>query len=92
MTFSCTDCSRCGKCYDKNSTCPSCGGAINLLDDFCHACLEPITEEMRDRAKQAYLDEKKVERDRIIALASAAKERRLKEGRQGEVVYPWDAS
>ena len=47
MTFACTDCSRCGKCYDKHGTCAACGGAINLLDDACPACGEPITDDMR---------------------------------------------
>ena len=47
MTFACTDCSRCGKCYDKHGVCAACGGAINLLDDACPACGEPITDAMR---------------------------------------------
>ena len=46
MTFACTDCSRCGKCYDKHSTCPQCAGPINLLEDACPNCGEPITDAM----------------------------------------------
>ena len=30
MTFACTDCSRCGKCYDKHGTCAACGGSLEL--------------------------------------------------------------
>ncbi|WP_172136116.1 hypothetical protein [Adlercreutzia sp. ZJ473] len=89
MTFSCTDCSRCGKCYDKRSTCAACGGDINLLDDACPNCGEPITDVMRSRAKQAYLAKKKVEHEQIIALAAAAKKRR-EANQTPRPVYPWE--
>lgn len=89
MTFACTDCSRCGKCYDKHAACPACGGSINLLEDACPACGEPITDDMRARAKQAYLDKKKIEHDRVLALAAEAKKRRESQQRP-EPVYPWD--
>ena len=86
-TIACTDCSRCGKCYDKHGVCAACGGAVNLLDDACPACGEPITDAMRDRAKQAYLDKKKAEHARILELAAAAKARREE---RPVPVYPWD--
>ena len=87
MTFACTDCSRCGKCYDKHGVCAACGGAINLLDDACPACGEPITDAMRERAKQAYLEQKKAEHARILELEAAAKARREE---RPAPVYPWD--
>ena len=73
MTFACTDCSRCGKCYDKHGVCAACG--------------EPITDAMRERAKQAYLEQKKAEHARILELAAAAKARREE---RPAPVYPWD--
>ena len=48
---------------------------------------EPITDAMRDRAKQAYLDKKKAEHARILELAAAAKARREE---RPVPVYPWD--
>ena len=51
------------------------------------ACGEPITDAMRDRAKQAYLDKKKAEHARILELAAAAKARREE---RPVPVYPWD--
>ena len=57
------------------------------LDDACPACGEPITDDMRARAKQAYLDKKKVEHDRILELAAAAKARRVE---RPAPVFPWD--
>lgn len=92
MTFSCTDCSRCGKCYDKKSKCASCGGDINLLDDLCPSCKEPITDEMRSHAKRAYMEKKRTEHDGILALAAAAKARRERESALSTVVYPWEES
>lgn len=89
MTFACTDCSRCGKCYDKHSTCAACGSAINLLDDACPQCGEPITDDMRMRAKQAYLDKKKVEHQQILALAAEAKRKRVANAR-AHPAYPWE--
>ena len=89
MTFACTDCSRCGKCYEKNSTCAACGGGIYLLDDACPACGEPITEDMRMAAKRAYMDKKKIEHDMIVQLAQAAKAKRAQQ--QGKrPKYPWE--
>ena len=61
--------------------------AINLRGDACPACGEPITDDMRARAKQAYLDKKKVEHDRILELAAAAKARRVE---RPAPVFPWD--
>ena len=89
MTFACTDCTRCGKCYDKNSICPACGNPIYLLDDACPACGEPITDEMRNVAKQAYIDKKRAEKEKILALAEAARKRRAAQAPQ-KVVYPWE--
>ena len=91
MTFACTDCSTCGKCYEKNSTCAACGGAIYLLDDACPTCGEPITDEMRQTARKAYMDRKAQDKKKIIELAQAAKARRLAaEASRPKVVYPWD--
>jgi predicted amidophosphoribosyltransferase len=89
MTFACTDCSRCGKCYDKNSVCSNCGNAINLLDDCCPVCGEPITDEMRDKARQVYKDQKKVEHEKIVALAQEAKRKREQENKE-RPAYPWE--
>ena len=75
MTFACTDCSRCGKCYDKHSTCPNCG--------------EPITDAMRDAAKQKYLAKKRIEHQKIVELAQQAKKRREQQERP-KPVYPWE--
>lgn len=88
MTYACTDCSSCGKCYDKHSTCAACGGAINLLDDSCPACGEPITEAMRDEARRAYKDKRRADRDWVFQLAAAAREKR--QATQKKVVYPWE--
>ncbi len=89
MTFACTDCSTCGKCYDKHAYCRACGSKINLLDEACPQCLEPITEEMREKAKKVYLDKKRAEHQQILALAAAAKARRKKDAKP-KPVYPWD--
>lgn len=42
---------------------------------------------MRERAKQAYLEQKKAEHARILELAAAAKARREE---RPAPVYPWD--
>ena len=89
MTFACTDCSRCGKCHDKHSICARCGADINLLDDECPQCGEPITEEMRNAAKQKYIAEKKEEKEYIKKLALEAKKRRDAQPHH-KVVYPWE--
>ena len=73
MTYACTDCSKCGKCYNKVSTCSSCGHEINLLEDACPQCGESITEAMRHVAKKRFMAEKKKERE---ALFAAIRERR----------------
>ena len=46
-----------------------------------------ITDAMRERAKQAYLEQKKAEHARILELAAAAKARREE---RPAPVYPWD--
>lgn len=89
MTFACTDCSRCGKCYDKHSTCQQCAGPINLLEDACPNCGEPITDAMRDAAKQKYLAKKRIEHQKIVELAQQAKKRREQQERP-KPVYPWE--
>lgn len=89
MTFACTDCSRCGKCYEKNSTCAACGGDIYLLDNACPSCGEPITDEMRAAAKNAYMDRKRVEHEKIVELALAAKKKR-EEAQKNRPKYPWE--
>lgn len=68
MTYACTDCSKCGKCYDKDSTCAACGGAIYLLDEACPTCGEPITDGMRQIARRAYMARKKKERQELFAF------------------------
>ncbi len=88
MTYACTDCSSCGKCYDKQSVCGACGGAISLLDDACPACGEPITDEMRERARRAYMERRKKDREAVFELAAAARKKR--EAAQKHVVYPWE--
>lgn len=89
MTFACTDCSRCGKCYDKQGVCARCANPINLLDDACGNCGEPITDEMRERAKRAYIEKKKAEHQRVVELALAAKRKRERESRP-KPIYPWE--
>ncbi len=88
MTFACTDCSSCGKCYPKNSTCKACGGEIYLLDDACPTCGEPITDAMRQAAQDAYKAKRKKDRDMVFELAAAARKKR--EETQKKVVYPWE--
>ncbi len=88
MTYACTDCSTCGKCYPKESVCAVCGGAINLLDDSCSACGEPITDAMRETAREAFKAKRKADRDQVFALAAAARKKR--EAVQKKVVYPWE--
>lgn len=91
MTFACTDCSTCGKCYPKESVCAACGGEINLLDEVCPACGEPITEEMRQTARKAYMAKKAKDKEYILELAAAAKQKRLEDqAKKPKVVYPWD--
>ena len=89
MTFACTDCSTCGKCYDKNSVCPQGGEAILLTDDACSACGAPITDDMREVAIQAYKDMKKKEHDQSLELAAEAKQKR-EEQAKNRVKYPWE--
>lgn len=89
MTFACTDCSRCGKCYDKHAVCSDCGSDINLLDDACLNCGKPITEALRAQAKQIYIDKKKAEHDSILMLAAAAKARRESVA-SPKPSFPWD--
>lgn len=89
MTIACTDCSRCGKCYDKHSNCKACGADINLLDDACPSCGEPITDAMRETARQAYIAKRKNDHDQVIALAAAAKAKRKAQARP-KPVYPWE--
>ncbi len=71
MTYACTDCSKCGKCYNKISECASCGEEINLLDECCARCGEPITEDMRQCAKKAFMEQKKKEREALFAAIKA---------------------
>ena len=78
MTFACTDCSRCGKCYEKHTFCPNCGNAIFLLDDKCPVCAEPITDAMRNKAKKAYMERKRKEKEKVLELVKQAKSNRPK--------------
>lgn len=89
MTFACTDCSTCGKCYEKQATCKACGKEISLLDESCTFCEEPITDKMRERARSAYMDAKKQEHNQILELAAQAKKKR-KEKEADRPEYPWD--
>jgi len=78
MSISCVDCANCGKCYDKNSTCPSCAESINLLDDACPACGEPITDAMRESARQAYMLYKRELRESLFPGLKANREKRAR--------------
>ncbi len=49
---------------------------------------QPITDEMRSRALQAYLTKKKARARKILELAAAAKRKR--EQRKSRPVYPWE--
>ena len=89
MTFSCVDCTTCGKCYEKQSTCEQCGGEIHLLDEACTSCGEPITEEMREQAKKKYIDRRREERDAVLRFAAAAKKRQ-EEADAARPKYPWE--
>lgn len=89
MTFACTDCSRCGKCYENNSICAVCGGDIYLLDSACPTCGEPITDKMRAEAKREYIDRKRVEHEQIVQLAIAAKKKR-DAAQKSRPKYPWE--
>ena len=51
---------------------------------------EPITDEMRVRAKEAYLVKKRAEHEKILELAAAAKRKR-EEQQRSRPVYPWGA-
>lgn len=76
MSISCVDCSSCGKCYPKDSTCSQCGGVISLLDDRCPECKEPITDAMREAARQAYMQKKRDERDALFPGLKKNREKR----------------
>lgn len=75
MSISCTDCSRCGRCYNKDSTCARCGSPIFLLDDNCVSCGEPITDEMREAARAIYMRQKKEERRMLFEMIKANREK-----------------
>ena len=59
-----------------------------MLDDSCPTCGEPITEEMREAARQKYMAKRKRDRDQVFELAQAAKQRR--KGNVSKTVYPWE--
>ena len=81
MTYACTDCSKCGKCYNKISRCSSCGEEINLLEQACPNCGEPITEQERQEAKKLFMLKKKQEREALFAAIRSRKSHDLdKEG------------
>ena len=76
MTISCTECRTCGDCYPKETTCAVCGGEIWLLDDACPTCGEPITEEMRLEAREAFKKHKSDEFDMLFPNAAKLRARR----------------
>jgi len=78
MTMSCVNCSSCGKCYKKTSICSACSNEINLLDDSCCVCGEPITETMREEARLAYVQQKQAEREMLFPGLKANREKRQK--------------
>jgi len=88
VTYACSDCSNCGKCYPKEQKCPTCGADIYMLDDACAACGAPITDEMRLVVKKKFMAERAKQREKVFELAQAAKKKR--EATQRKVVYPWD--
>lgn len=88
MTYACSDCSNCGKCYPKHEPCPSCGEDIYLLDDKCPHCGAPITDEMRETARHKYMDYKRGLREKVYVLAQKAQAE--ERAARPKVVYPWD--
>lgn len=78
MSISCVNCSSCGKCYEKETDCATCGATIILLEKACPACGEPITEDMRDQARHAYMTRKQEEREKLFPGMKANREKRQK--------------
>ncbi len=78
MTTSCVNCASCGKCYQKEAVCLNCGSEINLLDNACVACGNPITEEMRESARQAYVQQKMDAHDVLFPGLKKNREKRQK--------------
>lgn len=56
--LTCGICWQCGKCYPRELACPACGAPINLEDNACAACAEPITDALRKRVQEAFKQEK----------------------------------
>jgi hypothetical protein len=46
------------------------------LDEACKACGEPVTEAMREAARQAYMQRKREEREAMFPALRASRERR----------------
>lgn len=71
MTFQCGDCMVCGKCYPKRQDCPACGGEIVLDEmDRCPVCGHQITDDLRERARRAFMQEKREEHLKLFPLAA----------------------
>lgn len=73
--LSCGLCHQCGKCYPRAQACPACGGDIDLDDDACAHCGEPVTDAMRARARAAFMEAKRAEAEALFASKRAAPSR-----------------
>ena len=73
--LSCGLCHQCGKCYPRASVCASCGASIDLDDAACARCGEPITDAMREAARAAFMERKRVEAEKLFANKRAVPSR-----------------
>ncbi|MDR1712987.1 MAG: hypothetical protein LBR39_02375 [Coriobacteriales bacterium] len=78
MSIACTDCFRCGKCYPKDASCPTCQGPINYeRDEACPACGNPITDTMKQTARQLFMEMKRQEREQMFPAFKKKRDSRM---------------
>jgi activator of 2-hydroxyglutaryl-CoA dehydratase/predicted nucleotide-binding protein (sugar kinase/HSP70/actin superfamily) len=58
--------------------CVKCGNSIDLLDDSCSECGDAITDEMREAARQSYMQQKRIEREKLFPGLKRNREKRVK--------------
>ncbi len=56
--MTCGVCHTCGNCYPRRQTCAACGAQLDLDGEACVVCGVPITQAMRDDARERFKRER----------------------------------